>query len=100
MSARVAHSGPTAADIQRMIEDGRLIFDREVDGRKLYKLDRKRLGMPEYPEVEKKVEEPVKEYKEPEENQEPLEDLKVRQVKMPKTLEAALKKMKVKKFKS
>lgn len=104
MSARVAHnypkptnSGPTAADLQRMIEDGRLIFDREVDGRRVYKLDRKRLGMEEYPEVKK--EDPLApKYKEPEE-QEPLEELKAKPVKMPKTIAATLKRMQQQKFK-
>jgi hypothetical protein len=102
MSARVAHFpkpaiiGPSAADLQRMIDDGRLIFSGVVEGRQVYKLDRKRLGMEECPE---KKDEPLgPEYKEPVE-QEPLEELKVKPVKMPKTLAAAMKRMEVKKFK-
>ena len=31
--------------IRAMIADGRLTFDKEVNGKKLYILDRKRLGM-------------------------------------------------------
>ena len=34
-----------AVRIRAMIADGRLVFDKEVNGKKLYILDRKRLGM-------------------------------------------------------
>jgi hypothetical protein len=34
-------------DIKAMIEDGRLIKVNVVNGKTLYKLDRKKLGMPE-----------------------------------------------------
>jgi hypothetical protein len=34
-----------AQRIRAMIADGRLTFDKEVNGKKLYILDRKRLGM-------------------------------------------------------
>lgn len=43
--------GPTARDIQRMIEDGRLCFEAVIDGRKVYRLDRKKLGMIEEEET-------------------------------------------------
>lgn len=36
---------PWVIRIRAMIADGRLVFDKEVNGKKLYSLDRKRLGM-------------------------------------------------------
>ena len=38
--------GPTVADIRAMIHDGRITLDHvRPDGKKVYKLDRVRLGM-------------------------------------------------------
>jgi len=60
--------GPKTADILAMIHDGRLTFDSETpDGKKIYKLDRVRLGMEQptaapvthVPVVITKEEEPV-----------------------------------------
>jgi hypothetical protein len=38
---------PWVDRIKSMITDGRLTFDKEVNGKKLYTLDRKKLNMPE-----------------------------------------------------
>lgn len=40
-----ANMGPTTQDIRAMIADGRLILTSEEKGKKVYELDRSRLGM-------------------------------------------------------
>jgi hypothetical protein len=74
--------------IRAMIEDGRLVFDTTVNGKRLYKLDRKKLGMPEYEDAPKHVQTLPNV---PEEDE--LDDLKVEPVKLKKTLEAKMKRL-------
>ena len=82
-----ANMGPTTQDIRAMIADGRLILTSESNGKKVYELDRSRLGMNP---VAPKIDEPLAPYIAKEE--EVIEDELVRPV-VKKKLSALEKKI-------
>lgn len=77
-----------AKRIKAMIADGRITLDQMIEGKKLYKLDRKRLGM-----VEEDKPMPVIVPVKKDVDVELDDELKPKPVELKKTLSAAMKRM-------